>query len=256
MSVLLHTTASTDSADAERAAREYALGKGAHYVSPYNDVMVVGGQGTAAVEMLGQLAAVGALETDPHEHHMSMGPQLMVLVPVGGGGLISGIAAWVKAVLGPRGVWVVGCQPRSNPCMFESIGKGRVLGSGEFRNDDTLSDGTAGGVEDDALTFAACRELVDQWVLVDEPDIQDAMAWALAKHKLVVEGAAGTAIAATRAVAAGWEWDDVRGVWRDPNFPATLWRPGAFAVAVLVCGSNVAVPVLESVARRAKELYP
>lgn len=96
-----------------------------------------------------------------------------VLVTVGGGGLIGGIGSWLKA-RHPH-IVVIGVQPRANTCMSESVRAGRLLAEGEYRNEATLSDGSAGGIEQGAITFDVVRRVVDRWLLVDEPQIAEAM---------------------------------------------------------------------------------
>ena len=83
-----------------------------------------------------------------------------------GGGLIAGIAGYLKA-LNP-GVVVVGCLPANSPVMAESIRAGRIV---DMESLPTLSDGTAGGIEPQAITFELCRQLVDDYILVSEDEI-------------------------------------------------------------------------------------
>ena len=109
----------------ETIARQAAESSGRVYVSPYNDPQIIGGQGTIAVELLRQLPAPDA-----------------VLVPVGGGGLISGIASYLKQR--HPSVRIVGCQPAASRIMAESIRSGRLL---ELPSDPSLSDATLGLVE-------------------------------------------------------------------------------------------------------------
>ena len=120
------------------------------FISPYNDLEVIAGQGTLGVEILEQ---VGGLD--------------YLFISVGGGGLIAGVAAYVKTVR-PE-VVIVGCQPAASPVMYESVKAGRIVDS---PTTETLSDGTAGGVEKGAVTFPLCQELVDVWQVVEEDDIK------------------------------------------------------------------------------------
>lgn len=211
---------SDDCEKAEVAAREWAEAHSAVFVSPYNDVVVAGGQGTAALELLRQAEEAAA-------------PPEVVLVPVGGGGLISGIAAVIKARL--PGTQVLGCQPASNCCMKRSVEEGRVLKEGEFENGETLSDGTAGGIEEGSFTLQACRELVDGWLLAEEDAILDGMAVMLREHGRVVEGAAGVAVACLLD-------------------PRNRWLLEGKRVAVVACGGNASPALVARVAKRAAEL--
>ena len=77
--------------------------------------------------------------------------------------------------------------------MSESIKAGRIVEVDVF---DTLSDGTAGGIESESITFEPCSRLVDDWVNVTEKEIVEGMRWVYEYHDLVVEGAAGVVIAA------------------------------------------------------------
>jgi len=159
--------------DAETRARRVAEVTGVPFISPYNDLQVVAGQGTLGVELHRQLERVDA-----------------VFVSVGGGGLISGIAAYLKSVR-PK-IKVVGCWPRNSAVLYRSLRAGRIA---EFPEKPTISDGTAGGVEPGAVTFDLCRSLIDDFVLVSEAEIVSAMKLLLARERWLVEGAAGVAVA-------------------------------------------------------------
>jgi threonine dehydratase len=114
-----------------------------------------------------------------------------VLVPVGGGGLVSGIAAYLKAV-DPR-IQVIGCQPRNSCVMFQSLEAGRIV---EAEEEPTISDGTAGGVEAGSVTFDLCRRFVDDFILIEEAEIERAICFLYEKETMAVEGAAALASAA------------------------------------------------------------
>jgi threonine dehydratase len=104
------------------------------------------------------------------------------------------MAAWAKSHH-PR-IELVACSPRASPAMAECVRRGRIV---DVACGPTWSDSTAGGVEPGAITFAWCRDLVDRYVDVDEQAIAQAMRDALALQHLLVEGAAGVALAACRA---------------------------------------------------------
>lgn len=158
----------------EEYARAYAAQHGMTYISPYNDAAVIAGQGTIGIELHRQLEQIDA-----------------VFVALGGGGLLSGIAGYLKAVL--PDLTVVGCSPRHSPVMFESIQAGRIV---EVESAPTLSDGTAGGIEPDALTFPLCQQLIDTHILVSEEEIRQAMLLIMQVHHQLIEGAAGVPVAA------------------------------------------------------------
>ncbi len=163
----------TDCMHTELHALEYAKQHEMVYVSPYNDLQVIGGQGTIGIELMNQLNQID-----------------VVLVPIGGGGLISGIAGYLKAVC-PK-TKVIGCLPENSPIMAESIKAGHIVDRETFP---TLSDATAGGIEPDAITFDICKECVDDYILVSEDEIKNAITTLIKTHHLLIEGAAGVALA-------------------------------------------------------------
>ncbi len=193
-----------DSLVSELAGRAYAQAEGLTYISPYNDPDVIAGQGTVGVELARQLHRLDAL-----------------FIAVGGGGLIGGAGAVLKAH--HPGLLVIGCQPKNSCVMAASIQAGRIL---DLPSLPTLSDGTAGGIEADAITFDLCRQVVDEYVLVGEEEIAAAMRRVMESHHLLVEGAAGVAVAGLLKVA-----DLVAGK----------------RVAVVLCGANISLATLRSV---------
>ena len=193
-----------DGVDTEIHARRVAEERGLPYVSPYNDADIVAGQGTLGLELRRQLPGLD-----------------VVFIAVGGGGLIGGAAAALKAER-PE-IRIVGCLPEHSPVMARSVAAGAII---EMESLPTLSDGTAGGIEPGAVTFALCRSLVDEWVLVTEAEIAAAMRHCLTAEHTLVEGAAGVAVA---------------GFWRKERE-----LPGA-RVAVVLCGANVSVEKLAGV---------
>ena len=113
-----------------------------------------------------------------------------LFISVGGGGLIGGIAAYMKEV-SPK-TRIIGCSPAASCVMARSVEAGTVL---DLPSEDTLSDGTAGGMEADTITFPFCRDLVDHWIDVSEDEIADAMRTFIDGHHMLLEGAAGVALA-------------------------------------------------------------
>jgi threonine dehydratase len=177
----------SDSVEGELEAKRVARDDGLLYISPYSDPQVIGGQGTVAVEIERQIERFDA-----------------VFVPVGGGGLISGIAGYFKAR--SPSVRIVGCQPEASRVMYESIAAGRIL---DMPSEPTLADGTAGGIDPDAITFPICQRDVDEMVLVNEEEIAQAMRLAIEKHSMLIEGAAALSIAAFRKKRAAHRGDTV-----------------------------------------------
>jgi threonine dehydratase len=194
----------TDGLDTEEHARAYANDRGMFYLSPYNDLEVIAGQGTCAVEIVDDLPDVDA-----------------VFVAVGGGGLAGGIGAVLKQH--DPDIQIYGCQPIASPVMARSIEAGKII---DMESDATLSDGTAGGIESDAVTFPLNQAVVDDWIEVDEKQIASSMRLYIDSEGEVIEGAAGVAIAGMLERAA-----DIAGK----------------KVVVVICGGNVSDEVLASI---------
>jgi threonine dehydratase len=161
---------------AEVAARRAAGQAGKVFISPYNDADVIAGQGTIAVELERQLPRIDA-----------------VFVTVGGGGLIGGIGAWLKAA--SPATEVVGCWPENSPVLYECLRAGSIVDVAERP---TLSESTSGGLEPGSVTLDVCRHAIDRSVMVSEDEILSAMRLVLETEHWVVEGAAGVAVAAFR----------------------------------------------------------
>ncbi|MBA4136286.1 MAG: serine/threonine dehydratase [Opitutus sp.] len=181
---------------AEIAALSAGAASGRVYVSPYNDLLVAEGQGTIAIELLRQLPRLDA-----------------VLVAVGGGGLIGGIGAALKQ-RAPH-VQVVGCWPENSPALHACLRAGKII---DVPEQPTLSTSTAGGVEPDAVTFPLAQHVIGRAVLVSETEILAALQLTYRETGMVIEGAAGVALAAYQKHA--------------PEFAGQ-------AVAIIVCGGNV-----------------
>ena len=195
--------AGEESGATESFARSYAAEHHMTYVSPYNDELVVAGQGTIGCELLRQLPKLDA-----------------VVASIGGGGLMSGIAGYVKS-LKPR-VVAIGASARHSNAMAASVRAGRVV---ETTHLATLADGTAGGIESGAITFDLCRSLVDEFVDVDEGDIRSALRLFIEAHAMLCEGAAALAIA---------------------GLLAARERLCGTTVAVIVCGANITADTLKA----------
>jgi threonine dehydratase len=161
--------------DACGRALALAEERGCVFVHPFDDYDVICGQGTAGLEILSDLPDVDE-----------------VLVPVGGGGLISGISLITKAV-SPR-TKVVGVVPLGAMSMKISIDEGRVTRLASVK---TSAEGVAVKQPGD-LTFAIAKEYVDEIVTVTEKDIMEAVLLTLEKHKLVAETAGAVSLAALR----------------------------------------------------------
>jgi threonine dehydratase len=162
---------SYDEAYAE--ARRIELAEQLTFVHPFDDLAVIAGQGTVALEVLEQVPDLDA-----------------VLVPVGGGGLVSGVAAVVKA-LRPQ-VRVIGVETEVLPSMLASLEEGRLVTLDAAA---TLADGIA-VKRPGELTFQHVQRLVDEIVTVSEEEIASCILYLLEKEKTVVEGAGCVGVAA------------------------------------------------------------
>jgi threonine dehydratase len=191
--------------EAELYTRRYAEKNDLIYISPYNDPAVIAGQGTIGVELARQCPHLDA-----------------VFIAVGGGGLISGVAGYLKAAL-PRPVSIIGCLPENSPEMALSVRAGRFV---EMESKPTLSDGTAGGFEPGAITFDLCRALVDEYVLASEAEIAAAMRGFMETHHQMIEGAAGAALAG---------FAKLQDRFRQQN------------VVIVICGANISLATLKTI---------
>lgn len=164
----------TNSLETEIHASQYARENDCIMVHPYNDEAIVRGQGTIGLELTEQLEKID-----------------IVLVPVGGGGLISGIASYLKSV-NPN-IEIIGCQPAHSPEMYESIKAGKII---TMENKPTLSDATAGGMEPDSITFEYCQKYVDDYIILSEEEIKKGILFLLEKQYLLAEGSSSMPAAA------------------------------------------------------------
>jgi threonine dehydratase len=163
-----------DPINAEKQARRHAEEEGQTYVSPYNDASVVAGQATIGLELARQCST----------------PPAAIFVPLGGGGLAAGIAIAAKSAW--ASMKVVACSPVNSAVMARSIEAGRIV---EMPFLPTLSDGTAGGVEEGSITFDLCRTWIDEFVTVTEDEIRTAMRRTIEEDGVELEGAAAVAVA-------------------------------------------------------------
>jgi threonine dehydratase len=194
-----------DSLEASRAhAYELAEREGLVFVHPYDDEAIVAGQGTVALEMLREQPELDTL-----------------VIAIGGGGLISGMATAAKAI--KPGIRVIGVQTQRFPAMYNAI-KGTDLPQGTS----TIAEGIAVGTPG-VVTQAIIRQHVDDLVLVDEGDIEQAIVMLLEIEKTLVEGAGAAGLA------------------------ALIKYPERFAgqnVGLVLCGGNIDPLLLASIIER------
>jgi len=163
--------------DAERMAKSFAEETGAMFVSPYNDVDVIQGAATIALEMFEDRPD---LDT--------------IVVPIGGGGLIGGIAAATRAL--KPSCRVIGVEAAASCAFHTSVKAGHLV---EIVPAPTLADGLAGNPDPGTITFPMIQNFVDDIVTVDEDAIRKAIAGLVTSEHLIAEGAGAVAIAAVLA---------------------------------------------------------
>ena len=157
----------------ETKARNLSARENLTYISPYNDIYIIAGQGTIALEIYEELENVN-----------------IIIVPIGGGGLISGIAFAAKS-LNPN-IKIIGVQTKGASTMYESWKAGKIIDIEEYN---TIAEGLLGGLESDAITFEIIQKYVDEIVLVDEESVKKAISLLWKIEGQFVEGAGATVVA-------------------------------------------------------------
>jgi threonine dehydratase len=185
------------------AAEAFARQTGATYIAAYDDLDVIAGQGTVGLEILGDLPQTG-----------------LILVPIGGGGLVAGIATVAKTM--HPGCRVIGLQPEASPAALLSLRDG--VPYDPYDHAPTIADGLAGGFG--AVPFYVARTLIDQVLLASEADMRRAIFTLLDREQLVVEASGAIAIA--------------------PLLNGTLDVAGQTVVCVL-SGGNIATSLLRDI---------
>jgi threonine dehydratase len=190
--------------EAHTRALQLATSEGLTFVHPFDDADVIAGQGTTAIEMLREQPSIDTL-----------------VVAVGGGGLISGMATAVRAI--KPSVHIVGVQTVRFPAMVNA-----VQGTTHAQGASTIAEGIAVG-QPGQITRAIVRELVNEWVLVDEGDIEQAIVMLLEIEKTLVEGAGAAGLAA---------------LLKDPA------RYAGKKVGLVLCGGNIDPLLLTGILER------
>lgn len=167
-------------AEAEREARDYARERGMVFISPYNDEEVISGQGTIAVEIEEQLPAEAEIAS--------------LIVPVGGGGLISGLGAFFSQKR--RKPRIIGIQSEASPYAHQVFTTGSQEGAEEKHS---IADGLAGEIEVNSITIPMMQEYVDEIILVSEDEIREAIRFAWSAYGETIEGSAAVGLAARLA---------------------------------------------------------
>ncbi|MGH9090799.1 MAG: threonine ammonia-lyase, partial [Acidimicrobiales bacterium] len=188
--------------EAEAHALRLVEEKGGCYVSPYNDPDVIAGQATLGAELLAQVPGLAT-----------------VVVPVGGGGLASGVSLATEG----SAARIVGVEPEASATMAAALAAGHAV---HVPLGETIADGLAGGIEEGSVTVGICAARGVEMRTVDELALQSAVRFLAFEVGVVAEGAGAAAVAAVRS-------GDV--------------EPGAGPTVVLVTGRNIAPPLLASI---------
>jgi len=189
--------------DAERLAKQFAAAERVTYISPYSHPDVIAGAATIAIEIFEDWPEVDT-----------------IVVPVGGGGLVSGVALAARALA--ANVRVLGFEAAASPAFSTSLAAGRIT---EVAVTATLADGLAGNMDPETITFDLVKEHADGVVAVPERAIHDAVRGLAAHEHLIAEGAGATAVA---------------------GLLENLQRRGE-RIAVILSGSNIDAAKLASV---------
>jgi threonine dehydratase len=160
--------------DAERMAKAFAASTGAEFISPYNDADVIAGAATIALEIFEDAPDIDTL-----------------VVPIGGGGLVSGVAAAAKAIA--AACEIIGVEAAASCAFQTSVRAGRIV---EIVPGTTLADGLGGNPDPETITFGFIQKFVDRIDTVSEEDLSAAIAGLVDAEHLVAEGAGAAAVAA------------------------------------------------------------
>jgi len=165
--------AGEESGAAEIYAQQLAAREGAYYISPYNDLDVIAGQGTIGLELLEQCETIDN-----------------VFVAMGGGGLVSGIGCVLKA-FSPH-TKIYGVAAKNSMALAQAMRAGKVV---EVEHKPTLADGVAGGIDEESMTLGLALATIDQIIECEEEEIVNALRQCAREENILIEGAAGLALA-------------------------------------------------------------
>ena len=161
--------------EAEKNYQALTVSRGLVPVVPFDDPLIIAGQGTIALEILEKLP-----DTD------------VLMIPLSGGGLLAGMAMAAKTI--NPGIHIVGVSLEQSPAMLESLNAGRPIHVAEK---DSIADSLLGGIGDDnRYTLSLVEKYTDEHLLISEEEIKDGMFYLFDRHRLIVEGAAAVGIGA------------------------------------------------------------
>ena len=161
--------------EAEKNYQDLTAAEGLVPVVPFDDPLIIAGQGTIALEILAALPDTEVL-----------------LIPISGGGLLSGIAVAAKSI--NPGIHIVGISLEQSPAMLESLKAGRPV---QVEEKDSIADSLLGGIGiDNRYTFPMLEKFTDEHLLISETEIKDGLFYVFDRHRLIVEGAAAVGVGA------------------------------------------------------------
>lgn len=166
--------ACADYDDAEKRAKEHATNGTAEFISPYSHPDVIAGAGTIGLEILEQQPDVDS-----------------IVMPVGGGGLVSGVAIATKALASH--VEIIGVEVEASCPFRQGLAAGQIV---SINVQPTLADGLSGNLDPDTVTFDIVRTMVDRMTTVTEEQLRQAMSGIIRYERLIAEAAGATAVAA------------------------------------------------------------
>jgi threonine dehydratase len=193
---------------AEKLAREEARSGGRVFVSPYNDEEVIAGQGTCGLEIWDDWSEVDE-----------------VVVPVGGGGLVAGIACYLKEK--NPAVRITGIEPENSAFIKHSLALGRI--DNAFPEKATIAEAVAGGLEDNSLTFELIQKYVDSLLTVTEEAIIQAIIICFRHHRQQVEGAGALSLAGLRTYPELFSCRKLVAIVSGGNIEDGLWEKLVFS---------------------------
>lgn len=159
--------------DAAAYAKKLAEEEGYTFIAPFDDEKIIAGQGTVALEILEEVKDID-----------------IIVVPIGGGGLISGVALAAKSI--NPDIKIIGVQTQISPSMYESVKEGKIL---TVKGGSTIADGIAVKTPG-KITYELVKKYVDEIVLVTEGEISSAILTLIEENKIITEGAAASTVAA------------------------------------------------------------
>ncbi len=165
-----------DYSQAEEEAQNFAVKRGATWVSPYNDIQVIAGQATLGMELINQI--------NPYDSDIC-------LVPVSGGALVSGIGLAFQ--LNSIKTKLIGVQSKNSAFFYSLYHYGTMK---NVRESKSIADGLSGGVERNSITIPLVRSILDDFILVDEDEIEQAIAYVWYHYNEIIEGSAAVPVAA------------------------------------------------------------